>query len=179
MEEKWVFLWLTGDMDGFTAFYRAHYAGVLAQADRRLLDHEDAEELTAVVFRTAWKRVAEGGELTEAWLDGVLFHLIGNARRAKKRRDALVLKATSALEDLAVMEEAEFERRERVREVVQALPARHRDVLMRKYWDGDKAAEISRDLGISEGTAGVRVFRARKAFEKEWNAVHGGGESDT
>ena len=76
-------------MDEYAAFCREHFAEVVSVAARRLDSRPDAEEVAVDTFRVAWQRWAAGGELTRAWLYGVLRNRIGNEYRARARREAL------------------------------------------------------------------------------------------
>ena len=54
-----------------------------------------------------------------------------------------------------------------VREAVRRLPEPYRLVLFMRYWDDLSQAEIAERLGMPEGTAMVRLHRARKALQRQ------------
>jgi RNA polymerase sigma-70 factor, ECF subfamily len=54
-----------------------------------------------------------------------------------------------------------------VREAVRRLPEPYRLVLFMRYWDDLSQAEIAERLGMPEGTAKVRLHRARKALQRQ------------
>lgn len=54
-----------------------------------------------------------------------------------------------------------------VREAVRRLPQPYRLVLFMRYWDDLSQAEIAKRLGMPEGTAKVRLHRARKALQRQ------------
>jgi RNA polymerase sigma-70 factor (ECF subfamily) len=67
----------------FAALYQAYYRPILAYAVRRVAPAEDAADVVADVFTTAWRRI---GELPEApadrlWLYGVAQRVIAAAGR--------------------------------------------------------------------------------------------------
>ncbi len=71
----------------FAALYQAYYRPILAYAVRRVAPGEDAADVVADVFTTAWRRI---GELPEApadrlWLYGVAQRVIAGRRRSARR----------------------------------------------------------------------------------------------
>ena len=71
----------------FAALYQAYYRPILAYAVRRIAPGEDAADVVADVFTTAWRRI---GELPEAsadrlWLYGVAQRIIAGRRRSARR----------------------------------------------------------------------------------------------
>jgi RNA polymerase sigma factor (sigma-70 family) len=71
----------------FAALYQAYYRPILAYAVRRIAPGEDAADVVADVFTTAWRRI---GELPEApadrlWLYGVAQRVIAGRRRSARR----------------------------------------------------------------------------------------------
>ncbi len=54
-----------------------------------------------------------------------------------------------------------------VREAVRRLPEPYRMALFMRYWDDLSQAEIAKRLGMPEGTAKVRLHRARKALQRQ------------
>jgi RNA polymerase sigma factor (sigma-70 family) len=143
----------------FAAFYREHYAAVLAFAVRRIDDRETAREVAADVFRVAWGSFGDPRP-TRAWLLRVARNRIGDAyrRRDRDRRlhDALAAEVPVAHADLRVLD------------VLETLPATAREVLMLTYWDGLPAAEAGKVLGCSAAAVWVRLHRARAAFAAAW-----------
>ncbi|WP_228447257.1 RNA polymerase sigma factor [Streptomyces paludis] len=144
----------------FTALYAREQPRVFAYAYRRLGDRNEAEELTAEVFRIAWERTATGGEvMTTGWLIVTARNLLANHYRATARLTDLHRRITAELDrapasgqDTAVLD------------ALDQLPARHRDVLLLSYWDGLSAAETGEVLGCAAPAVWVRLHRARKAF---------------
>jgi RNA polymerase sigma-70 factor, ECF subfamily len=54
-----------------------------------------------------------------------------------------------------------------VRDAVRRLPEPYRMVLSMRYLDDLSQAEIAKRLGMPEGTAKVRLHRARKALQRQ------------
>jgi DNA-directed RNA polymerase specialized sigma24 family protein len=51
-------------------------------------------------------------------------------------------------------------------EALDYLREKDREILLLAYWDDLSLADIAEVLGCSESAAGVRLFRARKAFAR-------------
>lgn len=147
----------------FAAFYRRHYGAVLAYAVRRIDDRETAREIALDVFRVAWGAYSAGPEPSRAWLLRVARNRIGDAyrRRDRDRRLHAALEGEAAVGTGSTPDE-------RVAEVLDALPAATREILMLTYWDGLPAADIGRLLGCSTAAVWVRLHRARAAFAAAW-----------
>jgi RNA polymerase sigma-70 factor (ECF subfamily) len=72
----------------FAALYQAYYRPIMAYVVRRVASAEDAADVVADVFTTAWRRI---GELPEApadrlWLYGVAQRVIAGRRRSARRQ---------------------------------------------------------------------------------------------
>ena len=156
-------------MDEYAAFYREHFAEVVSVAARRLDSRPDAEEVAVDTFRVAWQRWAAGGELSRAWLYGVLRNRIGNEYRARARREALqeliVADYTASLpirraEDPAEVPATDSE----ILAILQSMPQPYRVVLWMTYWDNLPAPEVAESLGVSEATVRARLTRGRKTL---------------
>jgi RNA polymerase sigma-70 factor (ECF subfamily) len=156
----------------FEALYRAHYRRVYHYILRRIGDPETAQELTGDVFRIAWRKFNDQDDAGLPWLCAVAHNLLGNEYRGRKRRRELLVKLKDfALVGAAVQEaSADGHRADEgpatdvVIETLGRLPERHREVLILVYWDNFTTAELARCLGCTEGAAGVRIHRAKKAF---------------
>lgn len=157
-------------VDEYAAFFREHFAEVVSVAAARLDSRPDAEEVAVDTFRVAWQRWAAGGELTRAWLYGVLRNRIGNEYRSRARREALqellVADYTASLpirlaEDPAEVPATDSE----ILAILESLPQPYRVVLRMTYWDDLLAPEVAQSLGISETTVRARLTRGRKLFK--------------
>ncbi len=71
----------------FAALYQAYYRPILAYAVRRAAPGEDAADVVADVFTTAWRRIAELPEppADRLWLYGVAQRVIAGRRRSARR----------------------------------------------------------------------------------------------
>lgn len=146
----------------FDALFRAHATAVLRYFLRRGAG-DDAQDLTADVLATAWRRrddVPEGAELP--WLYRTAGFVLANHRR--KGRPVPVAEVADAAtdvepEDLALADDE-------VRAVLGALSPRDRRILVLHAWEGLDGAGLAEVLGISRGGAEAALSRARARLRK-------------
>lgn len=161
----------------FRAVYDANYHRVLGFALRRTANREDAEDVVAETFLTAWRRLEQvpaGGE-ARLWLYGVARRALANQQRGERRRVRLtgVLHAESVLH-ASRPTEADHEVA-RVAAAFARLGAHDREVLTLAAWEGLNAGEIATVLGCSRNAARIRLHRARRRLARELDGVPTGG----
>ncbi len=140
---------------------------VLAYLVRRLVDPEDAADLLGDVFVALASRPARIPEdATEArmWAFGI-------ARRvlvAHRRRAHTELVGAETLRGLLLADNAQGHDDDAdrlfVRDVVDALPPRQREVVILVHWDGFTLADAAKHLGIRASTARTLYQRARETL---------------
>jgi RNA polymerase sigma factor (sigma-70 family) len=140
---------------------------ILGYALRRTHSPEDAADIVAETFLTAWRRLDEipRGEQTRLWLYGVARRVLANARRAEGHRDRLRARIIQA--DLAALriEDPGTETHAYMDSMVEAFAAlgqADRDLLGLIAWEGLSYKEIGSVLGCTEGAARIRAHRARR-----------------
>ncbi|GAA1015095.1 RNA polymerase sigma factor [Acrocarpospora pleiomorpha] len=163
------------DPEAFEGFYRRHFDAVTRFLARRVEDPHLVADLTANVFLAVLDsahtyRSDRGSEI--AWLFGVT----RNTLLAEQRRAARELRATSRIagrrlldgDDVARLEEridAEEPAR-RALAAIAGLPELDRALLGLVAVDGLTTAEAAVVLGIRQGTARVRLHRARRSIQQ-------------
>jgi RNA polymerase sigma-70 factor (ECF subfamily) len=121
-------------------------------------------ELAADLAQEAFIRLHQRGSLPdqpEAWLISVAMNLFRNeyATRNRRRRLLTVVQAASP-EDVPA---DDTERRHRVQVVLEGLPERDRKLLVLSA-EGYRYRDLAAVLGLHEGSVGVFLARARRAF---------------
>jgi RNA polymerase sigma factor (sigma-70 family) len=141
---------------GFEAAYRRWYPEVYRYVRRRIGD-DVAADVTAEVFSVAWRRndVFSRADFPLAWLYGVARHSVANARRAHRRRLALLEKA--GLDAAPSHHQPDTE----VLDALAGLRQGDREVLMLVAWEGLTGPDLAAALGCSEAAARQRLSRAR------------------
>jgi RNA polymerase sigma-70 factor (ECF subfamily) len=148
----------------FDRLFRAHAAQLYRYFVRRAA-RDEADDLTADVFTTAWRRradVPEGAEL--AWLYRTAGFVLANHQR--KGRPTPVARLTEELDDcdpatLALVDDG-------VREVLGSLTARDRRILLLHAWEGLDGQQLADVLGITRGGADAALSRARGRLREAW-----------
>lgn len=168
-----------GDPDAFGEVFDLHHARVFRQS-RRISDSlHDAEDLTALVFLEAWRRresvrIVDGSII--AWLTVTANNLAHNARRSRRRGDALIRRLHTSDRSSAIADDhadAVDERIDRtalaVRTVtaLRRLPDRDRDVIALCVIQGLSIGDASELLGVAPGTVKSRLSRARRRLSAD------------
>jgi len=140
-----------------------------------LRDQDEAEEVVAQVFATAWERVGTLGDEHESLMPWLLRIARNRAidrlrRRGRIRRKAARLEAYEATGPAAVPFKEPDESAQpgwhvhrSVHTALDALPDEQRAVVRLAYFGGRTHSEIAEELGIPMGTVKTRL---RLAFDK-------------
>lgn len=146
----------------FAAIYDRHVGAVHGYLRRRVGD-EVAEDLTAEVFVRAFRGRAKYGvqhDTALPWLLGIASNLIGDHRRAERRRlralERLASESASATRD-----RESFALSSSLVHALRRLPARDRDALLLVVWGELSYEEAARALCVPVGTVRSRIARAR------------------
>lgn len=158
--------YVEGDAEAFQRLFASLAPPLRAFFRRSVGDASAADDLTQATFlklhaaRRAWRR----GERLRPWVFAIAARLRADWLRARERL------ATEPLEDDAVAAPRpssdpsagteDRERRERVHAALESLPESQRIVVQLHRFEGRGFAEIGDILGISEGAAKLRAFRA-------------------
>jgi len=143
----------------FEDLYRTSRDDVYAYAAGLLRDPAAAEDVTATAFERAYRkrrRFDPRRGSPRAWLFGIARNaaLDELRRRGRQRR----LTADPADEGSAAIPDVSAERLA-LREALQRLGPRDRELIALRYFSGLSLAEVGSVLGISESNAGTRLHR--------------------
>jgi RNA polymerase sigma-70 factor (ECF subfamily) len=147
----------------FAAAYDAHAKRIYDYLYYRLRHRETAEDLAAVTFTKAWQHFADFDErkgTVQSWLYRIARNcLIDHWRKQRPTVDVEdfwdLLPGTDDVN-------ANAEARERLAEVdafLASLPARQRDIVVLRVWDGLTHAEVAEVVGLSEAAAKMSFSR--------------------
>ncbi len=173
----------------FAALYQAYYRPIMAYAVRRVAPAEDAADVVADVFTTAWRRI---GELPEApadrlWLYGVAQRVIAGRRRSARRLFHLTARLRA---DVGTRQPGQLAPgqpgpgqpgpgqpglrdaiSDRVVAALDRLPVREREALQLVLWEELSHAEAAQVLGCSANAVAIRVHRAKTRLRRELSAT--------
>jgi RNA polymerase sigma-70 factor (ECF subfamily) len=148
----------------FEALFRDTRVPLLDYLTRRAAS-DDAADLLAEVFLIAWRRRADlpPGEERRLWLFGVARRLLAEHHRlAWKRADPGTGAADSDARGRLVQDDdVRDERDEAVRHALDSLSDLDRELVTLTTWERLSPADAARVVGITAGTARVRLHRAR------------------
>jgi RNA polymerase sigma-70 factor (sigma-E family) len=161
---------------GFEAFVARRGAPMLAMARGLVRRESDAEDLVQDVLASAllkWDRVSAADE-PDAYVNRMLVNAAVSWWRRPVRRE----RPTEAHHDAPVDDpSAAAGDRDAVLAALRALPARHRAVLVLRYYEGMPDAEIAALLDVAPSTVrssarrGLAALRASAALHDEADAV--------
>lgn len=156
------------DEDAFRATFAATYDDVRRFVARRV-HPADAPDVVSEVYLVAWRRAADlPRPVDEArpWLFATARNVMANRARGSRRHTAVAVRlaqqpaTTGGAHDDGVASRVDLGR------AFARLSAADQEVLALTAWDGLTQAEAGAVLGISAGTYGVRLVRARRRLAR-------------
>ncbi len=158
------------DPQAFATLYEKYVDRIYTYLYYRVRTKEAAEELTADTFRKALEALPRfkcGKAPFEAWLYRIAHNALINWRRAMSYRNSIPLEDVRNLrqdqrlpEDVAIAAEMKDE----LLRIVRQLPAEWQEVLILRFAEGKRHAEIGRILGKSETAVKSIYYRTLKSL---------------
>lgn len=151
----------------FRGLYADAYGDVLRFAQRRV-DPSRAEDVTADVFLTAWRRLDDAPRKPDdvrAWLFGIARHCLLNARRGERRRDALAVRVAEAVPSGGLADEV-VDLRIDLAAAWPHLSRTDQEALSLTVFEDLTSAQAARVLGITTVAYRLRLLRARRALRR-------------
>jgi RNA polymerase sigma factor (sigma-70 family) len=163
----------------FDALFDSYSAAIVAYCSWRAASRSDAQDATAEVFLTAWRRLEDvpEGDAARVWLYATARRVIANQRRSSRRRAALQERLTA--EAAAYVPTSADQQETLVREALRSLEPRDREVLLLAEWEELSASEIAAVLGCLTVTARGRLHRARRRFRAAFEELESEGRRRT
>jgi RNA polymerase sigma-70 factor (ECF subfamily) len=165
------------DAEAFGRLYDMHVDRVYRHIYYRVGNEADAEDLTQQVFLKAWQAIDRYKKTASpfiAWLMTISHNLVIDFYRTRYKRDKAYLEADSMADESGPSPEQETEARfdqQRVRRAILQLPKDQQHVVLLRFVEGFRNAEIASILGKSEGAIRVILHRGlvalRYILEKE------------
>jgi RNA polymerase sigma-70 factor (ECF subfamily) len=149
--------------EDFDALFRSCVHDVHAYAQSLLGDSAAAEDVTAIAFERLY-RARSRLDPRRGTPRGLLFTIARNAAldelRRRARRPQAGPEASELADDRSEQALEQVERRELLTGALAELSPRERELVLLKFHGQLSNAELARVLGISETSAGSRLFRA-------------------
>ncbi len=158
--------------DAFDALYRSARDDVYAYVATLLRDRAAAEDVTALAFERALRRRRtfdrRRGE-ERAWLFGIARNAALDELRRRQRIARLV---TEPPDEAVAEDDGEITlRRTVVRDALERLSPRERELIALKFHGGLSNRALAQVLGVSESNAGTMLHRAIEKLRKACNAT--------
>ncbi len=152
----------------FRLLYQANYVGILGYALRRAESGEDAADVVAETFLTAWRRLDDvpPGTSARLWLYGVARRVLANQHRGERRRSRL---AERLREDINQVESSTPLEVMMVKQALGQLREEDRDIIGLAAWEGLSHEEVGKVLGCK-----IRLHRARSRLMTRLSTTGGG-----
>jgi RNA polymerase sigma-70 factor (ECF subfamily) len=150
--------------DRFRRLYSENFPALLAYALRRVEQHEDAADVVAETFLTAWRRGSElpAGDEARLWLYGVARRVLANHHRGGRRRERLGERLRERIHATATADPlGEVPERLAVRAALARLGELDREVLTLTVWEDLQPREVAAVLRVSPEVVRTRLSRAR------------------
>lgn len=153
-------------------WYEAHGAAVYGFIRFHLASPDEAEDLAAETFLKAFRSAGRFDSRkagVRTWLLSIARNAVRDHRRRSRLRRHLPL---ASLRDLVCEHPSPEERLlwaehvQRVLDALERLPGRDREVIALRYGSELDPPEVAAALGISEGTARTRLWRALKRLRE-------------
>src|SRR5580765_1475488 len=163
-DERLVERFKRGDESAFEELVRRHRERVYRAAWRVAGDHAEADDLAQESFLRAYRSLAgfRGESRFLTWMMRILMNL-ALSRRGSRRATVPLEEAGHAGTEEGAGESA---LRRQVREAVERLPPRQRQVLVLKVYEGMKFTEVAEVMEISVGTAKATFFQAVRGLRR-------------
>ncbi len=159
----------------FEALYRSSRDDLYAYVLTLLRDRAAAEDVTALAFERAYRRRRtfdrHRGE-ERGWLFGIARNAALDELR-RRRRTATLLVDPEDVSDAELVNDNDEDlivRRATVREALNALAPRDRELIALKFHAGLTNTELAAVLGVSESNVGTMLHRAVQKLRRAVNA---------
>jgi RNA polymerase sigma-70 factor (ECF subfamily) len=155
----------------FEAVYRRYQGPVSRFVRVRLGNTDDAQDLVAVIFATAWRHIDQmpAEPTTRGWLFDIARRSISNYWRSNKRRRMLLSSVIAAKEassrgTMTAMAPGQGDLRQddsSVGEALRHLRLEDQELLRMVYWQERSYDEVAAMLGCTLNALNLRLSRAR------------------
>ena len=156
----------------FEAWVKEHQSGLRAFIRALGTDEAWVDDLAQEAFIVAYRRLDqfEPGTDFGKWLRSIARFLVANERRKEVRRCRLlpfaIVDVLLESESEDTVEPAVADLVQAMRECVDQLPARSRDLLQQRYAANDNATAVARRLGINADAVRQQLLRIRVAVKE-------------
>jgi len=161
-----------GDAEALRLVVERYQDRIFALIHGIVRDAHEVEDVAQEVFLKVFTRIEafDGRSQFYTWLYRVAVNAAKDHVKKRVRRPAVALEEADALPGGAEGPDARAARNETarlVREAIDELPVRYREVLALRELEGLSYDEVAQVLGISIGTVESRLHRARSRLKRK------------
>jgi RNA polymerase sigma-70 factor, ECF subfamily len=158
----------------FDALFQKLYPSLFRYLHRLTGDADVAEDIAQEAFVRLLRQSLPEGEI-RPWLFTVAMNLVRDHARKTDRRQRLLTSAPTLVTPSALPDESveRAERVTRVRQVLERLPVRDRQLLLMRE-EGFRYEEIAAVIGVAPASVGTLIARALKRFADVYQSREAG-----
>jgi RNA polymerase sigma factor (sigma-70 family) len=149
---------------------RAHAPALLTYFARRVEQPHDAADLLAETLLVLWRRASsipvDDAEV-RPWMFGIGRNVLMHHRRRALRQRAISDKLRSILSATPRPGFSDATEHDSLHRAIATLDAIDQDIIGLVHWDGFSLVEVSRIVGMKEGTVRSRYHRARTVLRTQ------------
>lgn len=153
----------------------AHLDFLLSNAIAKCQSLADAQDLTQETILSALAYIKKGGEIknVRAWLLSVMTRRYYDMLRRKYQLPTVAIGEDFDIPDCRDVDDTLIRQEEaaEVRREVAYLADSYRSVIVKRYFENKGIGEISRELGLPEGTVKSRLDFGRKQIKKGFDSM--------
>lgn len=152
----------------FRLMFQTHYGPIYNFAVRRVGSADDASDVVAEVFTTAWRRIDNIPLPPDdlLWLYVVARRAISDLRRGQSRRAGLVARLRTSREREVPLSRSEDPIHERLIAAMATLPADDCEALRLVLWEELSHAQAALVLDCTANAVAIRVHRAKTRLRR-------------
>ena len=137
--------------------------------DRRCRDAEEAADVLAETYLTAWRKLdaVPDGEAARLWLFGVARNLLLRSARRRRVADTLIERLAEGMRAAQATPLANDRRHHAIRVALAELSEQDREIVTLTAWEGLAPREIARGMDTSANVVRIRLHRARARIKKQ------------
>lgn len=157
---------LSGNFSLYKEIMKRYWGMVFANLYRYVRREDAAEEFTQQAFIRAYARLDTWqGATLGSWITSIAIYLAVNEMNKERRQK------TQPIESIPIADKNDYsEEREQLLQAVEArieeLPSGDKAIIKLHYYEGRKAEEIARQLGMTTGNVLVKLHRIREKIKK-------------
>lgn len=157
-----------GDENSFSVVFEEFYKPLVKFANRYIQDFPESEDLVQGVFIKIWEKCETLS--IESSIDAYLFTTVKNcclnrlkSLKIEDKHNLIMLEGL--LEYYKDHERIDLNLEEHLRDAIESLPPKIREVILLKYSDNKKISEISKSMNISENTVKTQLQRGKSKLK--------------